>query len=234
MQQEIYFLMKKINKLLSVRLLNISGRNFLGRICVFHRGNGPKNLYTKLDFYKNVNAYGIIVKLYKYYRYTALVGDILYDNGLLAKSIMIEGKNFGDYVFSGRILKKKFKYDVGSSIPVKNINLFTKISNIELYPYSGTILVRAAGGKAMIVHRAVEYCTLKLKSGWLIAVSNNVMASIGVSSNSKHKEDKIGKAGNKRHLGFRPVVRGVAKNPCDHPHGGGRGKASPPVAARTP
>ena len=111
------------------------------------------------------------------------------------------------------------------------IKLFIQICCIEQYPYGGFNLARAAGTKAIIIANKEDKVTLKLNSGWLIDIKEECMACLGQISNILHKQERIKNAGASRHLGIRPTTRGVVKNPCDHPHGGGEGKGSPP---RTP
>jgi len=123
---------------------------------------------------------------------------------------------------------------IGSAANLININLFTVINSIELIALKGSKLVRAAGGSALLIGKTDKKAKIKLKSGWQISVPLNSLAIIGQVSNSRHKFDIIGKAGKKRSMGFRPIVRGLAKNPCDHPHGGGNGKKSPPRVSVSP
>jgi len=117
---------------------------------------------------------------------------------------------------------------------LRNINLFTIISNIELNPYYGMNLVRSAGSKAILTKIDKSKVSLKLKSGWNIILSNLSLGVFGRVSNKDHKLNYINKAGKNRALGKRPTVRGVAMNPCDHPHGGGEGKKSPPSSQKSP
>jgi len=114
------------------------------------------------------------------------------------------------------------------------MNLFTIISNIELYPDSGFNLVRSAGSKAILTKREKDKVSLKLKSGWNMILSDKCLAVFGRVSNVNHQLNQIGKAGKSWALGKKPTVRGVAMNPCDHPHGGGEGKKSPPSAQKSP
>jgi ribosomal protein L2 len=107
------------------------------------------------------------------------------------------------------------------------------VSNLEINPFSGIKLLRSAGCSGLLIKQINSKIYLKLKSGWEYVLANNCIATIGIVSNSKHKFGKLVKAGKKRAKGFRPKVRGVAKNPCDHPHGGGNGKKSPPVVPVT-
>jgi large subunit ribosomal protein L2 len=113
---------------------------------------------------------------------------------------------------------------------IKHIPLFSIISMIELKPFRGSTICRAAGTKCLLIGRKQNLATLKLTSKWQIQIPSDTIAMLGQVSNITHKFQILGKAGKQRALGFRPSVRGVAKNPCDHPHGGGNGKKShPPI-----
>ena len=106
-----------------------------------------------------------------------------------------------------------------------NIPVGTFIHNVELYPGKGAQLARAAGNMAQLMAKENGMALLRLPSGELRNVSVDCMATIGQVSNIDHENVKIGKAGRKRHMGWRPTVRGSVMNPCDHPHGGGEGKS---------
>jgi len=115
---------------------------------------------------------------------------------------------------------------------LKNIPVGTFIHNIELHPGKGGQLVRAAGNMAQLMAKEDNMALLRLPSGELRNVSDLCVATIGQVSNLEHENIKIGKAGRKRHMGWRPTVRGSVMNPCDHPHGGGEGKS--PVGRPSP
>ena len=114
----------------------------------------------------------------------------------------------------------------GNCLPLKNIPVGTNIHNIELKPGAGGQLVRSAGSSAQIVSKETPYVQVKLVSGEIRHINKNSRATIGEISNPDQKNIKLGKAGRKRYLGFRPKVRGVVMNPVDHPHGGGEGRTS--------
>jgi large subunit ribosomal protein L2 len=113
-------------------------------------------------------------------------------------------------------------------VPLNNIALFTLISNVEMAPYQGAKIARAAGVGCLLVGKINNKAILKLNSFWELRVNLDCMSTIGINGNSNYKNKILYKAGVNRNLGFRPKVRGVAKNPCDHPHGGGNGKHSQP------
>jgi len=119
---------------------------------------------------------------------------------------------------------------------LKNIPSGNFINHIETKVNSkkGAVIMRAAGTTCFIISKDKNYSYLKLSSGWFLKISNFCLATLGSISNQNHHLNRIEKAGNKRKMGFRPTVRGIAKNPCDHPHGGGEGRGSPPKAHKTP
>jgi len=108
------------------------------------------------------------------------------------------------------------------------------VHHIEYIPTNSCKLSRAAGVSSFLISRNDKYSFIKMNSGWLLKLSNYCICVSGFVSNENHYITRINKAGKMRKLGFRPTVRGIAKNPCDHPHGGGEGRGSPPKAQRTP
>lgn len=225
---------KLISKKLRIGWISSSGRNFSGRICVHHRGGGDKKCYYHIDFFRRVNCYGFLIKKFKISFFTSLVGWIVYENGLSSYILLSDYNELHRKLYSGTF-GKKVPLVVGSALPIKFSKLFTTLNNVELYPFSGSILARSAGVSVMLTALTINTGTLKLKSGWNLKISNNCIASIGAVSNSNHRVNAVyKKAGLVRSLGIRPTVRGVAMNPCDHPHGGGEGKKSPLVSAKTP
>jgi len=160
---------------------------------------------------------------------TCLLALIMYENGLFSFITATENLNTNSFIYSGVNPTKNPL--IGWACPVKDINLFTIINNIELKPFKGATLVRAAGTSCLLIGKTKEKALIKLNSCWELKINKNCIVSVGQVSNSNKKYKIIGSAGKARNLGFRPKVRGVAMNPCDHPHGGGNGKHSPPVAA---
>ena len=228
------YVFKKFDKIFSKGFVVISGRNFLGRICVQHKGGGVKTKYRNLDIFRNINQFGFILRIFKDYYRTGFIGLILYEDGLLNFILLAEGIEKGSRIFSGRerlLLKKK---NLGFTQKLININLFDIIHNIEIFPLSGFKIVRSAGCGAKIVSKDYSKSVLKLASGWQIKLPSNSLGVLGVVSNITSWYKVIKKAGINRKKGIRPTVRGVIKNPCDHPHGGGEGKGSPPVAQVSP
>jgi len=176
--------------------------------------------------------YGFIIRIIDDFFRTAFFGLILYVNGLLNFILLSEGVVRYSTVFSGS-LWEPFNF-VGSTQKLLNIKLFESINSIEKFPKSGAIFARAAGCFAKIISKNREKAFLKLNSGWQISISSKSLASLGIASNLSFIYFDIKKAGKNREKGIKPTVRGVIKNPCDHPHGGGEGKGSPPVAQVSP
>lgn len=228
------FIFNKFSKILSVGIAIVAGRNFLGRICVQHQGGGVKVNYKKIDRFRYINQLGSLFRIVKTNFCTGFIGFIFYDNGLCSYILLSEGLVKGSRIFSGN---KKFFFDnfsIGSTQKLLHIKLFDTINSLELFPFSGAKIARAAGAYAKIISKDHEKSVLKLNSGWQIKLSNFSIASLGIVSNLGHIYQPIFKAGIIRNKGIRPTVRGVIKNPCDHPHGGGEGRGSPPVAQVSP
>jgi len=161
---------------------------------------------------------------------------IFYENGLSSIILLSEGVLKFSRIFSGNLFISydSFFSKVGSTQILSKINLFDIISSIEFYQNSGACLVRSAGSFTKIIHRDTEKSLLKLSSGWQISISNHSLGTFGLVSNPTYKFISIKKAGIVRYKGIRPTVRGVIQNPCDHPHGGGEGRGSPPVVQVSP
>jgi len=233
----VNYIIKRIKKKNKNGYITSSGRNFAGIICVQHKGGGLKKNVYNIDFFRRLNNYGIVFKIFKVSFYSSFIGLILYQNGLSSYILLSNNVIIGDLIYSGTLLKKENKKEkilLGFALPLFYMNLLSMIHNIELYPFSGSSLMRAAGTSTFITTKYKHKVSLKLKSGWNVVVSKNSICSVGCVANPQHQFYNYKKAGFKRNLGIRPTVRGVAKNPCDHPHGGGEGRKSPPVAARSP
>tara|TARA_B100001287_G_scaffold270936_1_gene270446 strand:- start:4198 stop:5019 length:822 start_codon:yes stop_codon:yes gene_type:complete len=199
------------------------GRNNQGRITSRRMGGGVKRKYRVIDFKRNkfdINA-EVIRNEYDPNR-SAFISLIKYDDGELRYIIAPKNLNLGDKVISGDNVDIK----EGNCLPLKNIPVGTNIHNIELKPGAGAQLVRSAGSSAQIVSKEPPYVQIKLVSGEIRHINKESRATIGEVSNPDQKNIKLGKAGRKRYLGFRPKVRGVVMNPVDHPHGGGEGRTS--------
>ncbi len=210
-------------KTLTKPLVSTGGRNNQGRITSRRMGGGVKRKYRLIDFKRNkfkVQA-EVIRNEYDPNR-SAFISLLKYEDGELRYIISPKNIKLGDKIVSGDDVEIKN----GNSLPIKNIPVGTSIHNIELKPGAGGQLVRSAGSSAQIVSKEPPYVQVKLVSGEIRHINKNSMATIGEVSNPDQKNIKLGKAGRKRYLGFRPKVRGVVMNPVDHPHGGGEGRTS--------
>jgi len=199
-----------------------SGRNSYGRITVRHRGGGHRRKYRIIDFKRQRDGVEATVLTIEYDpNRSAFIALIQYEDGQKSYIVAPHGLAVGDKVVSGAGSDIK----PGNALPLANIPTGTFIHNIELYPGKGAQLAKAAGVQAQLMAKENGLALLRLPSGELRNVPDKCMATIGQVSNIDHENVKIGKAGRKRHMGWRPTVRGSVMNPCDHPHGGGEGKS---------
>ncbi len=198
------------------------GRNNQGRITVRHRGGGHKRRYRIIDFKRD--KWGI----------PARVASIEYDPNRSARIALLHyvdgekryilaplGIRVGDVLMSGPDAEIR----PGNALPIRHIPLGTQIHNIELYPGRGGQLARSAGVAAQLMAKEGHMAQVRLPSGEVRYIHMDCMATVGQVSNPDHANIKLGKAGRKRWLGFRPTVRGVAMDPEAHPHGGGEGRS---------
>lgn len=199
-----------------------SGRNSYGRITVRHRGGGNRKKYRIIDFKRDKFDMPATVLTVEYDpNRSAHIALVQYEDGEKRYILAPAGLKVGDKVEAGANADIK----PGNALPLVNIPTGTFLHNIELNPGRGGQLARAAGNSAQLMAKENGYALLRLPSGELRNVSINCMATVGQVGNVDHENVKIGKAGRKRHMGWRPTVRGSVMNPCDHPHGGGEGKA---------
>lgn len=223
---QIYFF-KKINKLLCFNLKIKAGRNIHGKICVRGQGAGNKKLYRYIDIYRRINNFGRIINIYYDPNRSAKIGLIIYLNGLVSFLILQENIRLNSILYSGTKLCEE-KIINGFSLPLKYMPLFSPLSNIELKPFKGSSICRSSGVSCILIGKDKNKGILKLNSGWQLTVSLDCISSLGVISQRLFSNLIIKKAGKNRALGKKPKVRGLAKNPCDHPHGGGNGKKHKP------
>ena len=198
------------------------GRNNRGIITIRHRGGGHKRRYRIIDFKRNKYGTEGIVKAIEYDpNRNARIALINYKDG--EKSYILQPKNLnvGDSIISG----SGFSFNVGNTLPLKEIPLGTSIHNVELIPNRGGQIVRAGGTSAKILAKEGDYITVKLPSKEIRLIHKECFATIGEVSHNDAFLVQSGKAGRSRWLGKRPTVRGSVMNPCDHPHGGGEGRA---------
>ena len=200
-----------------------AGRNNLGRITSRGKGSGHKVKYREIDFFrKKDDLKAKVIRIEYDPNRSSHIMLIKYDDEKYSYILAPQNIKVDDEVISGR--NKEVK--VGNCMPLSDIPFGTNIHNIELNPGGGAKLARSAGSSAQISGNDGMYCIVKLASGEVRKVLRNCRATIGTLSNPDQKNIKLGKAGRKRWMGIRPTVRGVAKNPVDHPHGGGEGKTS--------
>ena len=203
-------------------LKNKSGRNNYGRITVRHRGGANRRKYRVIDFKRSkFDVPAEVVSLEYDPNRSAHIALIKYEDGVKSYILAPAGLKVGDKVMAGPEADIK----PGNALPLVNIPTGTVIHNVELYPGRGGQLARAAGNAAQLMAKEGEYALLRLPSGELRKVPATCMATVGQVGNLDHENVKIGNAGRKRHMGWRPTVRGSVMNPNDHPHGGGDGKS---------
>jgi len=202
------------------------GRNIHGRITNFNQGGGHKKKYRFISFKRTPEPIQLISTQYDPNR-SSLIGLC---------------KNINNNTFSYILLPENLKIDsiliysnefrnciIGNYSQIKNIPLALPIYNLELKPNLGGQLIRAAGTYGQIIKKITSipnYIEIKLPSGQFKFIHKECIATIGQVSNISHKYKKLKKAGQNRWKGIKPIVRGVAMNPVDHPHGGGQGKTS--------
>ena len=199
------------------------GRNNTGRITVGQRGGGHKRRYRMVDFKRRKFDVEATVERLEYDpNRTAFIALIKYDDGELAYILAPQRLGPGDKVISG----ERVDVQPGNAMPLGNIPVGTIVHNVEMKPGRGGQIARSAGTYVQLIGKDSGYAQLRLGSGEVRMVREQCMASIGAVSNPDQQNINLGKAGRKRWLGRRPVVRGVAMNPVDHPHGGGEGRTS--------
>ncbi len=212
----------KPEKSLTSRKQNHAGRNNRGRVTAQGRGGGPRRMYRQVDFKRLKDGVPARVKSIEYDpNRTTRIALIAYVDGEKSYILAPVGLSVGDVVQSG----SGAEISRGNALPLQNIPTGTVVHNLELTPGRGGQLARGAGTGAQVLSREGEYVLIRLPSGEMRRVLLKCRASIGQLSNPDHKNESLGKAGASRHLGRRPHVRGVAKNPVDHPHGGGEGRS---------
>ena len=199
-----------------------AGRNVNGRITVRHRGGGAKRKYRIIDFKRNKDGIPAKVATIEYDpNRTANIALLHYADGEKRYILAPFGLEVGDTVLSGEGADIK----PGNSLCLKDIPMGTLIHNIELKPGKGGQLARSAGNSAQLMAKEGRYAQVRLPSSEVRMILLDAKATIGQVGNIDQNNINIGKAGRKRHMGFRPTVRGSVMNPNDHPHGGGEGKA---------
>ena len=214
---------KSPEKSLLAGKMKTAGRNNQGKITVRHHGGGNRQKYRLVDFKRNekdgMNAKVLGIE-YDPNR-SANIALICYEDGTKSYILAPEGLTDGMTVMNGAEAEAR----VGNCLPLSMVPVGANVHNIELLPGKGGQLVRSAGNSAQLMAKEGKYATLRLPSGEMRMVPIECRATIGVVGNGEHNLINYGKAGRKRHMGWRPTVRGSVMNPNDHPHGGGEGKA---------
>jgi large subunit ribosomal protein L2 len=209
-------------KSLIVPLKNHAGRDSTGRISARHRGGGNKRMYRIIDFKRDKDNIPATVEAIEYDpNRNVRIALITFDDGEKRYILAPLGIKIGQKVVSG----EDVEISLGNCLPLKNIPLGSVVHNIEMNQGKGGVLVRSAGGAAMILGKEKGYAIIRLPSSEQRMIHLNCRATIGQLGNTDAMNKRKGKAGKSRYCGIRPAVRGTAMNPCDHPHGGGEGKA---------
>jgi len=198
------------------------GRNNLGRLTAEHRGGGAKRLYRIIDFLRRKDDVPARVAAIEYDpNRSARIALLHYADGHKSYILAPKDLRVGDVLLSG----EKVEPRIGNSMPLASIPLGFEIHNVELVPGRGGQMARSAGTVAQLQAREGDYAIVTLPSGSVRKVHVRCRATIGQIGNIEHQNVSLGKAGRRRHMGRRPHVRGSAKNPVSHPHGGGEGRA---------
>ncbi len=199
------------------------GRRNTGDITIWHRGGGHKRKLRVIDFKRDkAGVPGTVVSIEYDPNRSSRIALIAYADGEKRYILHPVGLQVGGKIVSGA----EADILVGNALPLRNIPPGTTIHNVELKPGKGAQMVRSAGAAAQLVAKEGEYALIKLPSGETRQVLIDCMATVGQIGNLDHENVSIGKAGRNIWLGKKPVNRGVAMNPVDHPHGGGEGKTS--------
>ncbi len=214
--------------LLSV-LTKSGGRNVHGKITVRHRGGGAKRKYRIIDFKRNKDGIPAKVASVEYDpNRSANIALLHYVDGEKRYIIAPYKINVGDMIASGPDVDIK----IGNTLPLVNIPVGTIVHNIEMKPGKGGQIARSAGNSAQLMAKEGKNALIRMPSSEMRYIPIDCKATIGQVGNPDHENITIGKAGRKRHMGIRPTVRGSVMNPCDHPHGGGEGRA--PIGRPSP
>jgi len=212
---------KKPEKSLLISKKEKAGRNFRGIITVRHRGSGEKRKLRTIDFKRDkAGIPGRVAAIEYDPNRSARIALIFYVDGEKRYILAPNGLNIGDTIMSGPTAEIR----PGNTLPMKNLPSGTQIHNIEMTPGRGGQMVRSAGASAQLMAKEGDYVLLRLPSGEVRRVRSECQATIGQVGNLEHQNISLGKAGRKRHMGWRPTVRGSAMTPRDHPHGGGEGR----------
>ena len=209
---------KPLKSLTKIRKQN-SGRNNQGRITVRHRGGGARRFYRIINFKLQPGTNAVIEAIEYDPNRSANLARIKDSDNKYHYILASTGMKVGQKIESN----EEAAVETGNRMPLKNIPIGSTIHAIELQKGKGAQLVRSAGASAQLAAKEDDYAQIKLPSGEVRMVNINCSASLGAVGNEQHQKIKLGSAGRRRHMGFRPSVRGVVMNAVDHPHGGGDG-----------
>ena len=213
----------KPEKSLTKGISKTGGRDNFGHVTSRRVGGGHKRSYRVIDFKRKKFDIEATVERIEYDpNRTAFIALISYNDGEKAYILAPQRLKAGDKIISA----SKADIKPGNAMPLKNMPVGTIVHNVELRAGKGGQLVRSAGCYAQVVGKDAGYVQLKLNSGELRIVREECLATVGAVSNPDNQNVSLGKAGRNRWLGNRPVSRGVAMNPVDHPLGGGEGRTS--------
>lgn len=214
---------RKSEKSLTRILPKTGGRNSQGRITSYHRGGRVKRKYRRIDFKRDKQGIKGRIESIEYDpNRSAFISLVVYEDGEKRYILAPLGIEVGSIVQSG----DDVPINLGNAMPLFRIPLGTMVHNVELEPGRGGVLVRSAGTAAQLLAKEGKFAHLKMPSDEVRLIPGRCYATIGRISNMEHDIVMDGKAGRSRWKGKRPRVRGVAKNPVDHPMGGGEGKSS--------
>ena len=222
---------KRPQKSLTEILKKHAGRDSRGHISVRHQGGRHKRLYRRIDFRRDKRDMNATVLGIEYDpNRNAHIALVQYKDGEKRYILQPAGLKKNDTIMAA----KNAEITIGNSLPLEAIPVGIQVHNIELYPGQGGIMVRSAGSFASVVAKDGIYVHLKLSSGEVRKFHNKCWATVGRMGNIEFKEQEIGSAGRKRHMGIRPSVRGTAQHPDSHPHGGGEGRSGEGMHPKTP
>lgn len=212
----------KPEKSLTKYVHRVKGRNNRGVITSRRRGGGHKRLYRIIDFHRSKRDIPAVVDSIEYDpNRSARIALLKYEDGEKRYILCPAGLQVGQTVLASA----EAPFEDGNAMPLAKVPLGSEVHNIELIAGHGGQIVRAAGTAAQVIAREKGYVTLRLPSKEVRMVRQECYATLGRVGNIEHRNIKLGKAGRSRHRGRRPQVRGSVMNPCDHPHGGGEGRA---------
>lgn len=208
-----------------------AARDTSGVVSVRHRGSRQKRYYRTIDFKRDkVGVVGTVSSIEYDPNRNAFISLVMYKDTEVRYIIAPVGLEVGATIVSSDDADIR----VGNSLPLSAIPVGIEIHNIELHPGQGAKVARSAGTFAIIIAKEGGYANIKLSSGEVRRINEKCRATVGRVSNIEHKDEILGKAGRKKHMGLRPEVRGTAMNPRSHPHGGGEGRSGEGMHPKTP